>query len=329
MKGIDVSHYSEPVDWNQAKNQIDFAILKLGNIGDNQKFWLDTSFESNYSECKRLNIPIGVYVYCYCNSPENAKIAGEKVRNYLSDKSLELPVYIDMEDNEIKIEGKDRLTEIIIAFNTEIEKGCKWAGVYANLDWYNNYLHADIIKQKYTTWIAHIDFTSNQDKYNGQYDMFQYSWSGRVYGIEGNDRKVDMNIMYRDLIAEINGYTPEPTPEPQPQKDIDEIVEEVIAGWWGDADSTPTRKERLEAAGYNYEEVRARVNERLAEDEYYPTVTGNYVSIVDGLEQIGVDSSFENRKRIAVANGIYNYTGTSVQNNSLVARLKAGKLKKA
>lgn len=325
-KGVDVSHYNEPVDWNQAKNQIDFAILKLGNIGDNQKFWLDTSFESNYSECKRLNIPIGVYVYCYCNSPENAKIAGEEVRNYLSDKSLELPVYIDMEDDEIKIEGKDRLTEIIIAFNTEIEKGCKWAGVYANLDWYNNYLHADIIKQKYTSWIAHIDFTSNQDKYNGQYDMFQYSWSGRVYGIEGNDRKVDMNIMYRDLIAEINGYTPEPIPEPTPEKSIEEVAQEVINGLWGNGKE---RKQRLEEAGYNYDEVQARVNEILGGYNYYPAVTGNYVSIVDGLNRIGVDSSFEYRKKIAVANGIYNYTGTMDQNNNLVAKLKAGRLKKA
>ena len=33
-------------------------------------------------------------------------------------------------------------------------------------------------------------------------------------------------------------------------------------------------------------------------------------------------------KTIAKANGIYNYTGTATQNNSLLAKLKAGKLKR-
>lgn len=325
LKGVDVSHYNEPIDWNQVKGQIDFAILKLGNIGDNQKFWLDNVFEENYAECKRLGIPIGVYVYCYCNSPENASIAGEQVRNYLDDKPLELPIYIDMEDPEIKIEGKDRLTEIVIAFNTEIEKACKWAGVYANLDWFRNYLHADIIKEKYTTWIAHIDFTSNQDKYKGQYDMFQYSWAGRIYGIEGNDRKVDMNILYRDLISEIAGTTPTPEPSPSPSKSIDEVANEVINGLWGNGEE---RKNRLENAGYNYQEVQNKVNEILGGYNYYPRVSNSYISLVDALESIGVNSSYEYRKEIAKANNIYNYTGTSAQNNSLLAKLKAGKLKK-
>ena len=31
-KGIDVSHYNKPINWDLVKNQIDFAILKLGNI---------------------------------------------------------------------------------------------------------------------------------------------------------------------------------------------------------------------------------------------------------------------------------------------------------
>ena len=321
MRGIDVSHYNEPIDWNLVKGQIDFAILKMGNIGDGNKFWLDETFEKNYSECKRVGIPIGVYVYCYCNSPENARIAGEQVRNYLADKPLELPIYIDMEDAEIKIEGKDRLTEIVIAFNSEIEKANKWAGVYANLDWFNNYLHKDIIKLKYTTWIAHIDNTNNQDKYKGQYDMFQYSWVGHINGIYGNKREVDMNMMYRDLISEIAGSTPTPTPE----KSINELAQEVIQGLWGNGED---RRNRLEEAGYNYNEVQAKVNDILGANTYYPACDSAYSSLVDALKSIGVDSSYANRKNIAVANGIYNYTGTATQNNQMLSKLKAGRLKR-
>ena len=173
-KGIDVSHYNAPIDWNKVKSQIDFAIVKLGNIGDNTKFWLDNDFERNYQECKRLNIPIGVYVYSYTNNLNNAKLAGQEVANYVKKLNLDLPVYLDMEDNEIKVEGKQKLSELVRVFNAEIEKVGKYAGVYANLDWFNNYLDKDI-REKYTTWIAHVEYPNQQNKYEGQYDMFQYS----------------------------------------------------------------------------------------------------------------------------------------------------------
>ena len=51
-------------------------------------------------------------------------------------------------------------------------------------------------------------------------------------------------------------------------------------------------------------------------------------SIVDALKQIGVDSSFEHRKKLAQRNNIYNYTGTPEQNTKLLNLLKQGKLKK-
>ena len=52
-------------------------------------------------------------------------------------------------------------------------------------------------------------------------------------------------------------------------------------------------------------------------------------SIVDGLKSVGVNSSYSNRKKIAQANGIKNYTGTPSQNTVLLNKLKKGTLKKA
>lgn len=46
-----------------------------------------------------------------------------------------------------------------------------------------------------------------------------------------------------------------------PAKSIDEIVDEVIAGKWG---NQPERQQRLEAAGYNYQEVQDAVNARYS-----------------------------------------------------------------
>lgn len=316
MKGIDVSQHNGNIDWDQVRNHIDFAILRLGWIGNKNNHTLDTKFERNYNECKRLGIPVGVYIYNYTVSKSAAESGANWTVNKLQGKSLELPVYIDMEDPSGAGLGKAVNTDIVIGFNSIIESSGRWAGVYASLDWFNNKLNKDYIKHKYTTWIAHVDYTNNQDKYKGQYDMFQYSWEGHVSGINS---RVDMNILYRNLIKEIAGDN---TPS---KKSVDEIAREVINGEWGNGQD---RRNRLEAAGYNYNEVQARVNELLGANNYYPACNSGYKSLVDALNSIGVDSSYNHRKAIAIKNGISNYKGTASQNNELLAKLKAGKLKR-
>lgn len=52
-------------------------------------------------------------------------------------------------------------------------------------------------------------------------------------------------------------------------------------------------------------------------------------SIVDGLKNINIDSSYNYRSMLAQKNGIQNYHGTYEQNIHLLNLLKSGKLKKA
>ena len=316
-KGIDVSHFQGNIDWNKVKGNIDFAILRLGWIGNNNNHTLDTKFETYYNACKSTGIPIGIYVYNYCNSEDTVKSGAEWTVNQLKDKGIDLPIYIDMEDRSIENLGKDKLTSICIAFNTVIENAGYWAGVYANLNWYTNYLNKDTIKARYTTWVAHYGIS--QDRYVGQYDMLQYSDTGKISGISGN---VDMDIMYRDLINEIKESN-----TGTDRKTVEELAREVIAGKWGNGEE---RKIKLTNAGYDYSAVQAKVNEILGVDtsitNYYPAISSDYNSIVEALKSIGVDSSFNNRKKIAVKNGINNYTGTSTQNIELLDKLKAGRL---
>lgn len=316
-KGIDVSHFQGNIDWNKVKGNIDFAILRLGWIGNNNNHTLDTKFETYYNACKSAGIPIGIYVYNYCNSEDTVKSGAEWTVNQLKDKGIDLPIYIDMEDRSIENLGKDKLTNICIAFNTVIENAGYWAGVYANLNWYTNYLNKDTIKARYTTWVAHYGIS--QDRYVGQYDMLQYSDTGKISGISGN---VDMDIMYRYLINEIKESN-----TGTDRKTVEELAREVIAGKWGNGEE---RKIKLTNAGYDYSAVQAKVNEILGVDtsitNYYPAISSDYNSIVEALKSIGVDSSFNNRKKIAVKNGINNYTGTATQNIELLDKLKAGRL---
>lgn len=72
-----------------------------------------------------------------------------------------------------------------------------------------------------------------------------------------------------------------PTPEPTPSKSVDELAQEVIAGLWG---NQPERQQRLEAAGYDYYAVQARVNEILAPAPApapRPLAIGDTVEIVE------------------------------------------------
>lgn len=96
-------------------------------------------------------------------------------------------------------------------------------------------------------------------------------------------------------------------------------------GVWGNGDN---RKNNLICAGYNYDEIQAKVNELLGQDKYYSACSSNFVSLVEALRSIGVDCSFENRKKIAIKNGVKEYTGTAVQNIRLLDKLKSGRLLK-
>lgn len=118
------------------------------------------------------------------------------------------------------------------------------------------------------------------------------------------------------------------TPKPV-KKSIDTIVTEVLAGKWGNGDD---RKKRLTEAGYNYSEIQSAVNAKLnnvtakPKVNYYPRYFGTSQSIVTALNSIKVTSSFNNRKKIAKANGIKLYAGTASQNLKLLDLLKQGKL---
>lgn len=59
---------------------------------------------------------------------------------------------------------------------------------------------------------------------------------------------------------------------------------------------------------------------------YFKKYTGDSCSIVDALKNIGENSSYNYRSRIAALNGISNYTGTATQNTKMLNLLKKGKL---
>ena len=204
MKGIDISEHNGKIDFSKVKNNVDFIILRLGWIGNKNNHTLDKRFTEYYRECKKYNIPVGLYIYCYSNNVAAAESGANWTIKQITDKKFELPIYIDMEDGSIRNLGKTKLTNITIGFNNVIEKAGYRSGVYANADWFNNCLDKEILKRKYITWIAHYGLL-NKNKYKGIYDMLQYASNGKVSGITG---RVDMNEMYKDVISKPTKFIP-------------------------------------------------------------------------------------------------------------------------
>lgn len=122
---------------------------------------------------------------------------------------LSYPIYLDLEHAGTEAGAVERAKR----FGDIIEAAGYWCGIYANLNWWNNYLPG---LDRFTKWIA--QYNSKCDYTGKNKDMWQYTSGGRVAGIGGN---VDMNECYRDLPKEIGGgsttpSTPKPTPAPAP-----------------------------------------------------------------------------------------------------------------
>lgn len=64
-------------------------------------------------------------------------------------------------------------------------------------------------------------------------------------------------------------------------------------------------------------------------EEYLSNSTYFDGSIVDGLKEIGIDSSYDYREKLALKNGITDYHGSYEQNVKLLSLLKKGELIKA
>ena len=113
------------------------------------------------------------------------------------------------------------------------------------------------------------------------------------------------------------------------KKSIDEIAKDVIDGKYGNGE---IRKKKLEAEGYDYETVRARVNQIIEEQKYYPKYNGNSNRVDEVLAAIGVPEMYvgnkTNRKPVGIANGFSNYTGKQNENLAIIYLAKQGKLKK-
>lgn len=190
MFGIDVSTYQGMIDWNVTREHIDFAILRCG-YGNDILTQDDDTFIRNATECERLHIPYGVYLYSYAENTAMALSEAEHTLRLLDGFKPTLPVFFDMECSAQARLAPKALGDIAETYCNRINGAGFKVGIYANKYWLNTYL-TDARFKNWDTWVAQY---YKECTYQGDHVMWQYTSTGRVPGIAGN---VDCNELYKD-----------------------------------------------------------------------------------------------------------------------------------
>ena len=299
VKGIDVSQFQGKVDWEKVKaDGVQFAILRAG-YGMDEEGQDDTYIQLNIEECERLNIPFGVYLFSYANTLIKASSEAEHTLRIVAGHKVPMGVWYDVEDNDTSGDvEKSYLAQIIERYCTTIQEAGYEVGIYSNLNWLNTKIPASV-QEKYRVWVAQY---YKECTYDRPYLMWQYTSSGKVDGISGS---VDLDYYYGEFDANsgnTDGETEEGSEnETTDKKTVEELAHEVIAGEWGNGEA---RKEELRKAGYNPDEVQARVNQILLQNSKSLEEIANEVIA-------GKYGNGEERKEKLAAEG---YNPTEVQN---------------
>lgn len=188
--GIDVSHHQGVIDWDAVKGSgVKFAIVRVSYSTRRD----DTQFERNISECERLGIPHGVYIYSLATSIDEAISEAEKVIGALNGRKLEMPVFYDLESERTRNCSSDVIQAIATSFCKKIEESGYKTGIYANKNWFTNILKGEYF-DKCLKWVAQYNDKLTYSAENIM--MWQYSSDGAVNGIKG---RVDMNKCYYEI----------------------------------------------------------------------------------------------------------------------------------
>lgn len=291
LKGIDVSEHNGTINFTKVKNAgINFVIIRIGWIGNKENHTLDKKFIENYNNAKACGLKVGFYVYSYVENETAMLSAINWIKNQISGKTHEYPIFLDVEDKQISGLSKELQTNLCKYFCDNFEN----SGVYANLDWFKNKLNVNDLTN-YKIWLAQWTSASSHSA-NFKVDLWQYSSKGSVNGISG---RVDMNYC---LNCEEN------TEQITGQLSLLDVANAVIRGEYGNGQE---RKQRLESSGYNYNEVQAKVNELMGVSSVtYKIKSGDTLSEI--AQKFGTTVS-----NLASLNNIKNvnliYTGQTIK----------------
>lgn len=236
---IDVSEHNGVLNWGKLKPQIEGAILRCG-YGSDKASQDDKQWARNVSECERLGVPYGVYIYSYAKTEDAARSEAQHVLRLIKGHNPVLPIFWDIEENALQHTAR----KFFYTFSEAI--GSKYrVGLYSYESYYNACLQGVAADLR---WIAAYGTNNGKPQkapklLDGKaYQLWQYT-SAALGGHMDASQVIDRAALFKSE-----------------RKSVATLAAEVIAGKWGTGED---RKRRLTAAGYSYADVQAEVNRRL------------------------------------------------------------------
>ncbi len=196
--GIDVSAYQGDIDWNKVKESgVEFAIIRAGYRGSKTGVLVeDTYFKKNLQGAREAGIQVGVYFFTQATNEVEAVEEASMIVSLLENSKIDYPIFIDTEgaggNGRADLLDADTRTKVCKAFCKTIDSAGYHGGVYASRSWYYRNLNASELEE-FVIWDAEYVGTP---QYTGKYDMWQYSSSGLIDGI---NTRVDLDVSYIEV----------------------------------------------------------------------------------------------------------------------------------
>lgn len=196
--GIDVSTHQGEIDWQQVRAAgVEFVMIRAGYRGyTGGGIYQDANFTANIEGALAAGLDVGVYFFSQAVSTEEAVEEAKATLEWIADYEITYPVVFDWEEityDEARTDSVDpeTVTQCVKAFCDTVQE----AG-YIPMVYFNKNQGYDIMNLEelagYEFWLAGY---SESPSFEYAFEMWQYSATGTVTGIQGN---VDLNICLVD-----------------------------------------------------------------------------------------------------------------------------------
>ena len=187
IRGIDISHYQQSIDWARLKEAevggypLRFVIIKATE-GVTIR---DVNFKGNITKARRMNIITGAYHFFIPGS--NARRQAQYYINNVSLQRGDLPPILDVEKTG-NLDDRQLQNDVLTWLETVEQHYGVRPIIYASYDFMRSHLNTPVLRQ-YPFWVAR--YYKDDLGYDGPWMMWQYTDIGQVDGIKG---KVDCNV---------------------------------------------------------------------------------------------------------------------------------------
>ena len=197
----DVSSHQGRINMATMAQKVAGIIIRAGyrSYGSG-KLYTDTTYQQNIQAAAAAGIPVGVYWYTTSISTEEAEEEADYLIQLLKQKTLDFPVFLDLEFAPKQAGRADQLskaarTRYALAFLQRMEAAGYPCGVYCNADFWRNSLENEKLRT-YARWIARYGPSSDVSC-----DLWQYTSTapGDSYGVSSEG--IDLSHCYTDFPA--------------------------------------------------------------------------------------------------------------------------------